>query len=607
MGHEMQCILIVVCSVLLLSVQTVAEHRWFCRGINEADAYYDLTTGGCPSRLGKEVFTCREYPVCCEITKSERFGPTSQRCVFGSEDLPENCRKLPLPDVHYCNSSSNNSDLKIDLQYQALDFHRELPSSSSSTKETSTSPPQPAPQNIYYHAVITLTLLNTTIDQFTDDVKITFITVIVEALGGSITKDVVNIQGLTQIEQSPYVALKGSREVQEITSSSSLGPTNAPTSAPAISPTLPLITPSPATLPPVSPVEAPKLDVTFKLGFSMNCDEVEGYAVDLSSIDNLSDQFINAGIPTVEVAQEESYSIVASDEFGTQYLDPVSQCSDFVKDEDGVVVDSSSKISKSNSHAGLIVGLVLVAIAFCLVCSFVVNRFFPHLMRPRKDNRLKRCVSIGALCIMGNPQGVGIQRLRIHASDIEGAGESLKVLTLEAVFCNALAKECLRKFMLELHMEEAFLFFEKVTDQVLRPYPKGSAMAAAFKQQLLEEFVKTSALHELNISSAIRNSTLEDKSTDLASIIPLLKEVHNSILTIVWPRWVESPSFLQLMMSREMEIAGFSYIMDNQSQLDLVNSTTEPSQKRNSSQLLSPLWANVQIDVQNEGRNSGNV
>ncbi|KAG5175566.1 hypothetical protein JKP88DRAFT_196718 [Tribonema minus] len=150
-------------------------------------------------------------------------------------------------------------------------------------------------------------------------------------------------------------------------------------------------------------------------------------------------------------------------------------------------------------------------------------------------------------------------------------------------------------------MEEAYLFFEKITDQVQRPHAPRSAKAAAFKQAVIDEFVAEGALHQLNISEELRRETLEDASTDIVSLLPILKEVHATILAVAWPRWVASEAFERLMASAEMRPAGFAYVADKQSQLERAcrfNSPTAAAAATADGDLtaramMSPLWINI--------------
>jgi hypothetical protein len=102
-----------------------------------------------------------------------------------------------------------------------------------------------------------------------------------------------------------------------------------------------------------------------------------------------------------------------------------------------------------------------------------------------------------------------------------------------------------------------------------------------FKQQIIAEFILEGSLHQLNIGEELRMATLADSSSDLVSLLPVLKEVHTLVLNTIWPRWVSSPAFKHLMNSPEMALAGFTTVADRQSQneaaRDLAESLTRSS------------------------------
>jgi hypothetical protein len=87
-----------------------------------------------------------------------------------------------------------------------------------------------------------------------------------------------------------------------------------------------------------------------------------------------------------------------------------------------------------------------------------------------------------------------------------------------------------------------------------------------FKQQIIAEFILEGSLHQLNIGEELRMATLADTSSDLVSLLPVLKEVHTLVLNTIWPRWVSSTAFKHLMASPEMALAGFTTVADRQSQ-----------------------------------------
>jgi len=575
-----------------------SRFKWFCKNDFSGEAFFDISTGSCPSvddvtrpNGETEFFSCWDGVVCLDVEKSEIHENSVVKFFVGNgetlKDLSELCNDHPTTSKNLCKYdrflSSSNSFVP-----SSFDPKEEI------TPAPTPIPTLPPPLITKYFSEITYVLVNSTVANFTESRSQDFKQVVVNIMNGSITNESVIIRSLNQNTQTSTTLV--GRMLLGSTSSSNESLEDGLTMAPTMEPTT-AVTP-----PPTVEVDIKNLEVTFKLGLDEDCEVVEELGRQISEVEDIFPFFEEYGFPVSDAYQLGNYKVVLADEFGKAYLDPVETCSDY----SDVSVGNSEAPSNISGNAGLIVGLILLGIFTCVVCSVVYNKFFMDNFMANKLH-LKRCVSVGAWCIV--PNGLNnenvLHKTRINSGDIENFGETLKLLTVETVFCNALAKESLRQFMLEQQMEEIFLFFEKMTDQVLRPFPKGSAMAAAFKMQMIEEFIDDNALHKLDISDDIRKQITEDTSTEISSMLPLLKLVHMKILEEVWSKWIESEGFADLMGSSEMKMAGFAYAMDRQSQVDMADRTKAGKPASNTiplSPLLSPLWVNIP-GIQKEVRN----
>jgi len=451
----------------------------------------------------------------------------------------------------------------------------------------STPAPTSEEPEILYLATLKLSLSNLTFDQFNDEMRTGVKTIMIDIATNNttisakynVTYDDVDI---TSIDEKTVVDSKSRRYLRYRKIQASNDTTTPLTSA---------------------------IVITIELGFIQDCSYVEWWASSVYDKD-LTGSFQNYSVPVSEVSEEEPFQVVATNTTSNIVIKSAYSCGEL----DVFIEDQQSGSGLSSRHLAAIISsvvLVFLIILFIIVGFRLTKRKkklgLTYVAAHSSHSARARYTTDNGNIVIDDDEQNEVNEWSIV--DLKNA-DIRHVLTLESTFGNAHAKECLRWYMQEFHMEEAYLFYEKMSDKILRPYFSNDSpeMMAQFKQQIINEFIVVGALHQLNISDGLRRKTLRSTSKELSSLVPVLKEVHRLILDMAWVNWISSEPFSKLMSSNQMRLAKFTQVADSQSQLfkashtavgeylefqeDDITSYPNTSSKQGPA-LLCPLWGSI--------------